>query len=164
MSKWIYGLCLSGLVAAMPAQAKNANQECLTRAVYYEARNQPLMGQIAVAQVVLNRTRDSRFPSDICAVVYQRHKGRCQFSWVCRPQTAKREPEAWKLAAAVARFTLEGIPDQTNQALYFHARSVKPYWPHLRRVAHLGQHVFYTEKQRAAVRTSLTTNYVRAKQ
>lgn len=154
MSKWIYGACVLGAMIAVPtivspALAKSPNQECLTKAIYYEARGQPLMGQIAVAQVVLNRTRDSRFPADVCAVVYQRHQGRCQFSWACRPQTGKREPEAWKLAASVARFALEGVPDQTNQALYFHARSVKPYWPHLRRVAHVGGHVFYAEKQRA---------------
>ena len=150
MSRWIYGLCLSGLVIAAPApaQAKNNAQECLATAIYHEARGQPLMGQIAVAQVVLNRANDDRFPSDVCAVIYQRTKGRCQFTWACRAQKPRREPEAWKIALAVARFTLEGVPDQTNRALYFHDRSVRPNWSHLRRVAHVGGHVFYAERHR----------------
>jgi len=123
------------------SETVDAETECLARAVYWESRGEPLSGQLAVAEVVINRARSGRFASTLCGVVRQPS----QFSFVRRgaiprPPAGSRD---WHVAVAIARIATEqraegGAP----RALFFHARRINPGW-RLTRVATVGNHVFY---------------------
>ena len=132
-----------------------SSQECLAQAVYFEARGEPEAGQAAVAQVVLNRSRSGRHPSDLCGVVFEgaTHPG-CQFSFACDPHLARRprETAAWRHAETVAAEALSG-PGRPELAgvLNYHADSVKPRWAAgLERTAEIGRHLFYAAARPAA--------------
>ena len=115
---------------------------CLTQAIYYEARGQSRAGQIAVGQVVLNRTRDRRFPSDICGVVYQRRNNQCQFSWACHRRTHPVNTAEWSEARNNATIVMTNIPDITGGALYF--QTVQSNNLHgVRRTVRIDNHIFY---------------------
>ena len=132
--------------AAMP-DAQRA-LDCLTQAVYYEARSEPLEGQQAVAQVVLNRTRNPAYPSSVCGTVYEgstRSTG-CQFSFTCDGSLARRrEPSAWARAAAVAGAALSGfVYAPIGTATYYHTTAIHPWWADkVTTVATIGAHIFY---------------------
>ena len=134
---------------------------CLALNTYHEAKNQSLVGQIATAQVVMNRVEDDRFPSTVCEVVKQgptrpswenpkkeypiRH--RCQFSWYCdgKPDTPKNE-KAWRKAQDVAFLVLyDKIKlDVTEGATHYHATYVKPSWAKTKkRTTRIEKHIFY---------------------
>ncbi|HXH14858.1 MAG TPA: cell wall hydrolase [Sphingomonas sp.] len=122
--------------------------ECLTAAVYYEARSQAVEGQRAVAQVVLNRVRDRAFPSSVCGVVYQGSERRtgCQFSFTCDGSMNRaREVGAWDRARAVAEAALGGsVFAPVGAATSFHTTSILPWWASsLARITTVGAHVFY---------------------
>jgi spore germination cell wall hydrolase CwlJ-like protein len=121
--------------------------DCLTQAVYYEARGETPSGQAAVAQVVLNRARNAAFPKTICGVVFQRAATRsCQFSFACDGSTLRpREPGAWRRAQTIASRALDGaVMAEVGAATHFHTLNVAPMWgPRLLRVAQVGMHVFY---------------------
>jgi spore germination cell wall hydrolase CwlJ-like protein len=122
--------------------------ECLSEAVYYEARGETPSGQAAVAQVVLNRVRHPSFPKSICGVVFQGAYKRvgCQFSFACDGSMRRgREPGAWKRAQKVASRALSGaVMGEVGAATHFHTTGVAPGWgPRLLRVAQVGMHVFY---------------------
>jgi len=122
--------------------------DCLTAAVYYEARSEPLDGQRAVAQVVLNRVRDRAFPHSICGVVFQGSTRRtgCQFSFTCDGSMAhRREPFAWARARAVAEAALAGsVYAPVGGATFYHADSILPWWASsLTRIGSVGAHIFY---------------------
>jgi spore germination cell wall hydrolase CwlJ-like protein len=133
--------------AQSPQDAARA-LDCLTAAIYYEARSEGVDGQRAVAQVVLNRVRNPAFPASVCGVVYQgstRSTG-CQFTFTCDGSLlARREPEAWERAGLVARAALAGdVYAPVGLATYYHATSVSPWWaPSLTRVTQIGAHIFY---------------------
>jgi spore germination cell wall hydrolase CwlJ-like protein len=131
------------LVASAPAEAT-----CLAEAVYYEARNEPINGQIAVAQVVLNRRQSPKHPQTLCAVVYQRKGKTCQFSWACNPRLLAKPKDSlqWAIAEQVAAFALKGLPDRVRGATYFHATYVRPNLRHLQRTVRIGRHIFYRER------------------
>lgn len=122
--------------------------DCLTTAVYYEARGEGQSGMQAVAQVVLNRTRHGAFPQTVCGVVYQgagRRTG-CQFSFVCNGAiSGRREGGAWERARRVAVAALSGhVYAPVGNATHFHTTAVNPRWSgQLVRVAQVGNHVFY---------------------
>ncbi len=133
---------LSDLVAdRQTIQTSSREEECLAGAVYFEARSEPLEGQLAVAQVILNRSNSGRFPASICGVVFQPS----QFSFVRSggfPPIA-RSGQDWREAVAVARIAREQAwESKASNALFFHASRVSPGW-HLARVAAIGNHVFY---------------------
>lgn len=114
---------------------------CLATGVYFESKGEPLSGQLAVAKVILNRTKSGRFPTDVCGVLTQRG----QFSFVRggRLPTVNADSRAWRTAVAVARVALDGDWDNpVPGALYFHARHVSPGW-RLARLGSVGNHVFY---------------------
>ena len=123
--------------------------DCLTQAVYYEARGESARGQAAVAQVVLNRVRHPAFPKTICAVVFQGAglgKADCQFSFVC--DGSMRRPldaEAWDRSQHVAARALSGaVVAEIGNATHFHATRLGPQWGDgLVQVATVGLHVFY---------------------
>lgn len=132
--------------------------DCLTEAVYYEARGETPKGQAAVAQVVMNRVRHPAFPSSVCGVVYQGANGRgCQFSFACNgAMHARRESAAWRNARRIATAALSGtVVADIGSATHFHTTGVSPNWgPSLARVSQVGLHVFYrlaTNGVRAAV-------------
>jgi spore germination cell wall hydrolase CwlJ-like protein len=118
-----------------------AEADCLATAVYFEAKGEPMRGQLAVAQVILNRTRSARFPATVCGVVKQRG----QFSFVHggRLPVAPRGSAAWRQAVSVAAKVLDGSAERVaSNALFFHARGVTAGW-HVVRVAQIGNQVFY---------------------
>ncbi|MFC3079785.1 cell wall hydrolase [Phenylobacterium terrae] len=134
---------------AKPFHAAGASDlECLTQAVYFEARGEGTRGQAAVAQVVLNRVRHPAFPRSVCDVVFQganRRKG-CQFSFACNgAMKARRESAAWREARQVASRALSGfVMAEVGSATHFHTTHVRPNWgPQLSRVTQVGLHVFY---------------------
>jgi spore germination cell wall hydrolase CwlJ-like protein len=125
-------------------QVSDAAQECLANAVYFEARGEPLAGQLAVAQVVLNRASSGRYPADVCGVVKQP----AQFSFVHRGQIphADRSSDAWRRAVAVSRIARDklaaGLP---QNVLWYHASYVAPTWgKRLTRQSKIGLHIFYS--------------------
>ena len=130
-----------------PDDAARAVQ-CLTEAVYYEARSEAEDGQRAVAQVVLNRVRDRAFPGSVCGVVYQgatRRTG-CQFSFTCDgSMNGRREPSAWERARAVAGAALAGsVYAPVGSATFYHANYVLPWWAgSMARIGSVGAHIFY---------------------
>ncbi|HEX8307254.1 MAG TPA: cell wall hydrolase [Allosphingosinicella sp.] len=125
-----------------------ASLQCLTAAVYYEARSESSEGQRAVAQVVLNRARHPAFPKNICGVVYQGSKRRtgCQFSFTCDGSPrARRDPEAWARARRIAGAALAGsVYGPVGHATHYHASYVQPWWAaSLHRAVSVGSHIFY---------------------
>ncbi|MFN3522015.1 MAG: cell wall hydrolase [Phenylobacterium sp.] len=121
--------------------------ECLTQAVYYEARGETAAGQAAVAQVVLNRVRSPAFPKTVCGVVFQGAGRRgCQFSFACNgAMRSGYEIRAWTRAQRIAARALSGyVMDEVGAATHFHTTAVAPAWgPRLVRVGQVGMHVFY---------------------
>lgn len=128
--------------------------DCLTAAVYYEARGETREGQAAVAQVVLNRVRDPGFPKSVCGVVYQGLASHaCQFSFACDGSVARRrESGAWVRARSVAGRALGGyVMPAVGGATHFHVADLGEIWGgQLVRVAQIGQHVFYRRGHLAA--------------
>lgn len=135
---------LHELVAGMPDQTGLSREmECLAGAIYFESRGEPLAGQLAVAQVVINRADSGLFPSDYCGVVFQR----AQFSFVkggAMPYIP-RGTAAWQRAKAVARIAHEGLwESEAADSLYFHATYVRPSWSRSKQArATIDTHVFY---------------------
>ena len=132
------------LAAAVAAQAvpdtMGDDLQCMAGAIYFEAKGEPLNGQLAVAEVILNRAKSGRFPKSICSVVTQPG----QFSFVRGGRVpviaANRQ---YRTAVAVARVALANAWDSpASSAMYFHARRVSPGW-HRVEVAAIGNHVFY---------------------
>lgn len=113
---------------------------CLARTVYLEAANQGLPGQLAVAQVILNRTRTGEFPRSVCAVVNQPG----QFATGGEPRDSDHS-RPWGVAVAVAAIASEGrVAQVAPGALFFHAAYVRPAWSRTHeRIARIGDHIFY---------------------
>jgi spore germination cell wall hydrolase CwlJ-like protein len=134
----------------MPAATGNAQWRCLTEAIYFEARGEPVPGQAAVAEVILNRVDSPRWPDTVCSVVNQ-GTGRlhaCQFSYTCDGQPeVVTEPRAWERAGKIARLLLDGAARQlTGEATHYHADYVDPYWASVYpRTAVVGTHIFYRQ-------------------
>jgi hypothetical protein len=122
--------------------------QCLSEAVYYEARSESEEGQRAVAQVVLNRVRHPAYPSSVCGVVYQgseRVTG-CQFSFTCDGSMGRGiEPYAWERARRIAEAALRGnVYRPVGLATNYHTTAISPYWaPSLVQQAVIGAHIFY---------------------
>lgn len=116
--------------------------KCLATNIYFEARDQSIDGQQAVANVTLNRVAHKRWPSTICEVVWQRR----QFSWTHDGKSDRpREKQAWKLARFIALDTLSGdSEDVSNGALHYHADYVNPFWNRNKtKSAEIEKHIFY---------------------
>ena len=124
-------------------------QKCLTSAVYFEARGESVRGQIAVAQVIINRTFSPFYPHDVCGVVYQNadRRNACQFSFACDgiPDVVT-EPDAWARAQRIARDMIDGklwMPE-VGKATHYHAYWVHPDWINeMKKIYKLGVHAFY---------------------
>ena len=127
---------------------------CLALNVYYEARSQSIVEQIAVAQVVINRVNDDRYPDTICEVVKQGEKNldgtmkedRCQFSWYCDGLSdTPREKDAWDNAIMVANSVYHGnFEDFVEGATHYHAYYVAPEWASAKTyITRIEDHIFY---------------------
>jgi len=120
---------------------------CLSRSIYWEAKNEGTAGMEAVASVVMNRLRHKGFPDTICGVVRQgREEGNCQFSWWCdgRPDDAEEEKH-YAIAKEIARRALNRqLKDRTAGAMYFHQQKVNPDWAaEYIKTVKIGEHIFY---------------------
>lgn len=134
------------VAASTTTETQDAEQDCLASAVYFEARGEPLQGQLAVADVVLNRAASGRYPSSICGVVVQP----MQFSFVNRTgaiPAANRGSEAWRKAVAVAKIAQAGTVRAVKEnVLWYHAAYVSPSWGRrLARQDRIGLHIFYAQ-------------------
>lgn len=142
---------------AMPRPTGGSEWECLATAIYHEARGEPLSGQVAVAEVILNRTESRHYPNTICAVTNQgRSSGRaCQFSYACDGRSdAMTSAGPRERAQKLARLMIDGLPRRvTDGATHFHATYVSPSWARtMTRTAAIGNHRFYRMSSRVAQR------------
>lgn len=134
---------LATLVAKLRSSEPGSRDlECLAAGIYFESKSEPLAGQLAVGDVIVNRANSGgRFPSTYCGVLFQRG----QFSFVrgkSWPRIA-RGGKQWKTAVAIAKIVHQNLKDSAvGEALFFHARRVSPRW-RLKRVAAVGNHIFY---------------------
>ena len=147
------GAALASLVSFRPEQLKraetiDAETKCMAQAVYYESANEPLEGQLAVAEVIANRVRDHRYPDSACGVVFQgatRTTG-CQFTFTC-DGAMKRTPsgENWERAKKIAAHTMMQLNEiRTAGATHYHATYVDPIWnAGLIKTDKIGLHIFY---------------------
>ena len=131
------------------ADTRYENLQCLAKNIYFEGRNQPWVGQVAIAQVTLNRVKNIAFPSTICEVVRQRKRNICQFSWYCdgksdQPKDVKDYDKATDVAIQVYSGT---IPDVTEGALWYHATYIRrPFWAYsMKEVVKINEHIFYKQ-------------------
>ena len=140
------GVPLSGLAAMVDANSVGILDEeanCLATAVYFESKGEPLEGQLAVAQVVLNRAASGRYPASLCAVVKQH----AQFSFVRDGNFPSIDVgcNAWRRAQAIARIaTKRLVASLPSDVLWYHADYVAPHWRQaLVKVEKIGAHIFY---------------------
>ena len=123
-------------------EAGSRELECLAAGIYFESKSEPLAGQLAVGQVIANRTESGgRFPGTYCGVLFQRG----QFSFVrghSWPQIAKGGKQ-WQTAVAVSKIVDQDLKESNvGQALFFHAKRVHPGW-RMKQVASIGNHIFF---------------------
>jgi spore germination cell wall hydrolase CwlJ-like protein len=135
-------------LAAQPQAGGGPEVKCLAEALYFEARGETVKGQVAVAEVILNRRDSGLYPNTVCGVVAQgagRHRG-CQFSYKCDGHADTiRERAAYGEVSKIAAAMLAGAPRAlTGGALYYHNGSVRPSWSRrFALTAKIGTHRFY---------------------
>jgi len=134
---------------ALNAAQRAKAEKCLSEAIYFEARGESVDGQVAVAQVVMNRVFSGFYPPTVCGVVYQnarRHLA-CQFTFACDGIPDRvTEPDAWALAKKIAKDTLDGLLwlKKVGKATHYHAYWVRPNWiREMAKLQRLGVHTFY---------------------
>ncbi len=133
----------------LDAKSRAKSERCLTDAIYFEARGEAVRGQIAVAQVVLNRAFSGYYPTTVCGVVYQnshRHLS-CQFTFACDGiRDVVKEPDMWERAKKIARESLDGrlwLPE-VGKSTHYHAYWVRPSWANeMKKMYKYGVHTFY---------------------
>lgn len=136
---------------------------CLSLNIYHEARSEPVLGQVLVAQVTMNRVHNEKFPNTVCNVVMQ-HK---QFSWTAekiervrdkygryvglrlKQGMAPKEHKAWIKSVRIAKAALEGKYEGITEALYYHKANIKPFWSFGREfaIASVGNHLFFDKSK-----------------
>ena len=135
-----------------PSVVNKRDAHCLAQVIYFEAKNQPLEGQVAVGVTTLNRTRHADYPGSICGVVYHKirvgSKTHCQYSWVCqrRLKLPTADDELWITSRQIARELVSGNyahwQKKYSKSLFFHAAYVDPRW-RKSKISRVGQHIFY---------------------
>ena len=124
---------------------------CIAQAVYFEARSEPLVGQVAIAEVILNRIVDARYPNSACDVVFQNQhlRNKCQFSFACDGQSDRpKNATAWEKSLKVVALVMQGERSGVaKRATHYHATYVSPRWSaHLSKLGQVGTHIFYREE------------------
>ncbi len=133
------------------AEFEERERRCLATAIYFEARGEPVQGQVAVGQVILNRVRSPQFPQTICGVVYQGQMSPgCQFSFTCDGKTDTPKNDAhWALAQKLARQITSGqvwLPE-IGYSTFYHADYVSPQWKSaMNKIDTIGRHIFYKKR------------------
>ncbi|MEP1587417.1 MAG: cell wall hydrolase [Tateyamaria sp.] len=140
---------------AQPNPTGNANWQCLSEALYFEARGETLKGQFAVAEVIMNRVASTRFPDSLCGVINQGtgRKYQCQFTYTCDGNPERiNEPNSFVQVGKVARAVMDGrAPKLTNGATHYHTTAVRPNWANVyTRTTSIGVHRFYRHNYRSA--------------
>jgi spore germination cell wall hydrolase CwlJ-like protein len=128
---------------------------CLALNIYFESRNQPIEGQVAVSQVVLERVKSKKYPNTVCEVVFQGPtyswsvnypiRDRCQFSWYCDGLSDKpKDKTAWLNSLEVAEKVYYGLTDTVKGATHYHSVKVDPWWAKYKvKIKQIGDHIFY---------------------
>ncbi len=137
----------------LTAATRPKQERCLAEGIYFESRGEPVRGQIAVAQVILNRAFSGHYPTNVCGVVYQNaHRYlACQFTFACdRHRDVIRDQAAWRRAKEIAAGTLDGklwLPE-VGKATHYHAYWVRPAWVRTMHKLHrIGVHTFYRPRK-----------------
>lgn len=135
-------------IASQPEVKGGEQWQCLTEALYFEARGETVKGQFAVAEVILNRVDSTQFPNSICSVVNQGtgRKYQCQFTYTCDGYPERvNEPEAWITAGKIARTLMDGASrGLTDGATHYHTTAVNPSWARrFIQTTRIGVHKFY---------------------
>jgi spore germination cell wall hydrolase CwlJ-like protein len=138
----------ASFINGLPQPAGGTEFQCLAEALYFEARGETVKGQVAVAEVILNRRDSGLFPNSVCGVVHQGtgRKYQCQFTYSCDGYSEKiREKAAYARVARIARLMLDGAPRAlTGGATYYHNHTVSPRWARrFAMTATIGAHRFY---------------------
>jgi hypothetical protein len=146
---------LGAAVGAAP-QGSGAEWECLSEALYFEARGESLTGVVAVAEVILNRVASADYPNSVCGVVRQGGEGlyNCQFTYRCDGRSdVIAERAAYQAVGRVASYMLNGAPRTlTNGATHYHTQAVHPSWANrFPRTTTIGYHHFYRQPTRTAL-------------
>lgn len=142
-------------LAAQPFVEGGAEWQCLSEALYFEARGETVRGMFAVGEVILNRVDSAAYPDTLCNVINQGTGRRyaCQFTYTCdgKPETIA-EPRSWERVGKVARLLIDGVPRAlTGGATHYHTKSVNPSWAlRFPRTASIGYHYFYRQPVRTA--------------
>lgn len=162
----------AAVFAPSRSYAEADQSECLAEALYYEARGEGTEGEKAVAEVVLQRTRDANYPHTICGVVYegvQPNNKSCQFSFACDGALRKpKERGTWQHVLVLADRIVSGavkLAGETGHAIAYHSVDVDPYWAgEMVETVQIGNHIFYRRDpnrfaERIAERVSERVSY-----
>jgi len=146
-------------IDSLPRARGGEQWQCLTEALYFEARGESVAGQFAVSEVILNRVDSASFPDSVCGVVNQGtgRKFACQFSYTCDNHDERiHEPRAYTRVGKIARIMLDGGPRElTDNATHYHTKAVSPRWSRtFPRTATIGVHHFYRMPQRVSRRST----------
>lgn len=142
-------------VDSQPVATGDEQWRCLSEALYFEARGETVKGQFAVAEIIQNRVKSSRFPSSLCGVINQGtgRKYQCQFTYTCDGNDEHiAEKEAFERVSKVARAVIDGMATPlTDGATHYHTKSVRPSWAKVYvETARIGVHIFYRHNYRTA--------------
>jgi len=138
-----------------PVATGGKDWECLTEALYFEARGEGVPGQFAVAEVIMNRVKSPNYPASVCGVINQGTGKRwgCQFTYTCDGRKEViNDRRAYEQVGKVARLTLDGkVRALTDGATHYHTKAVRPRWAKVYpRTATIGYHIFYRQSYRTA--------------
>ena len=144
-SEWTFSKLLS-----LPVPKSNKQMSCLAEALYFEARGEPIKGQLAVGEVILNRVEDTRYPSSICKVINQGTGRRfaCQFTYTCDGKLETvHERKPYEMALKIAKILMTTHDRRlTRGSTHYHSNYVNPKWSKkFERVAKFGRHIFYRQ-------------------
>ena len=138
----------SSKLLSLPVPKSNKQISCLAEALYFEARGEPIQGQLAVGEVILNRVKDTRYPSSICKVINQGTGRRfaCQFTYTCDGKLETvHERKPYEMALKIAKILMTTHDGKlTRGSTHYHSNYVNPKWSKkFERVAKFGRHIFY---------------------
>ena len=140
----------SSKLRSLPVPKSNKQMSCLAEALYFEARGEPIKGQLAVGEVILNRVEDTRYPSSICKVINQGTGRRfaCQFTYTCDGKLETvHERKPYEMALKIAKILMTTHDRRlTRGSTHYHSNYVNPRWSKkFERVAKFGRHIFYRQ-------------------
>ena len=140
----------SSKLLSLPVPKSNKQMSCLAEALYFEARGEPIQGQLAVGEVILNRVEDTRYPSSICKVINQGTGRRfaCQFTYTCDGKLETvHERKPYEMALKIAKILMTTHDGKlTRGSTHYHSNYVNPKWSKkFERVAKFGRHIFYRQ-------------------